>query len=832
MEIFLIRKAERKDYGMKKKTKLLSIGLSMVMAVSVSACGSSAGGNASGTAASDKTGAKNYVYKEDVVSNGSKYQASEINSMSFCKERIYDFGYHYADDGSATFFAENYKADGSDYKSFEIKGAENVTFSYPTVDTDGNIYVARITYAAGDQPAVPAGALEDAAPVVETDTAGTDSAVAEDTGADASETASTVSSSTDIAVSEDTAATDAGASESTDAATSDQTELVKYDSTGKEIWKIQMGKGVPADSGYYINGISFSEKYGLFISDSVAVNLYNPKDGSLTKKVMDVTDGSAPSVYAIRSGKVLIATYESNGISFRELDMTTGKESDPLPISKELSNYSSYYTGPDYDLYLTGSDGISALNIGDTKVTRLVDFVDSDIDASYVGAACIVSSTQIAAVISGTDNDYTLAVLTKVPPKDVADKKVITMGCTYIDYRVRSEVIKFNKSSSDYRIKILDYSQYNSEDDYNAGLTKLNTDIVSGNTPDLMILDSSMPSDSYISKGVLKNLDGYFKKDEELQKNKYLTNILEAFQSNGKMYTVMPSFSIYTVAAKTKDVGNVSGWTMEDLEKLRKKKNADYATLFGPTSQDAIMSMAMMLSGEDFIDWEKQDCSYNSDGFISLLNFISKFPKKDPTDANTDYSAYWREGKSLLNWAYLGSYNDYNNLKKGTFGDDITLIGFPTASKKGSVILPDFSLAMSATTKNDDGCWQFLRTFLTQEYQDAITGSFPVSETTLEKLGQAAMKNPTTTDENGKVTEEKQTWYIGGQEVEISPMTQEEVQTMTDFIKSLSVPYSYNQDIQNIITEETAPFLQGQKQAADVANIIQSKVRIYVNENS
>jgi len=262
MEIFLIRKAERKDYGMKKRTKLLSIGLSMVMAVSVSACGSSAGGNASGTAASDKTGAKNYVYKEDVVSNGSKYQASEINSMSFCKERIYDFGYHYADDGSATFFAENYKADGSDYKSFEIKGAENVTFSYPTVDTDGNIYVARITYAAGDQPAVPAGALEDAAPVVETDTAGTDSAVAEDTGADASETASTVSSSTDIAVSEDTAATDAGASESTDAATSDQTELVKYDSTGKEIWKIQMGKGVPADSGYYINGISFSEKYG------------------------------------------------------------------------------------------------------------------------------------------------------------------------------------------------------------------------------------------------------------------------------------------------------------------------------------------------------------------------------------------------------------------------------------------------------------------------------------------------------------------------------------------------------------------------------------------
>ena len=73
---------------------------------------------------------------------------------------------------------------------------------------------------------------------------------------------------------------------------------------------------------------------------------------------------------------------------------------------------------------------------------------------------------------------------------------------------------------------------------------------------------------------------------------------------------------------------------------------------------------------------------------------------------------------------------------------------------------------------------------------------------------------------------------IGGQEVKISPMTQDEVNTLTGFIKGLTVPYSLNQEVQNIITEETAPFLQGQKQAKDVADIIQSKVQIYVNENS
>ena len=43
---------------------------------------------------------------------------------------------------------------------------------------------------------------------------------------------------------------------------------------------------------------------------------------------------------------------------------------------------------------------------------------------------------------------------------------------------------------------------------------------------------------------------------------------------------------------------------------------------------------------------------------------------------------------------------------------------------------------------------------------------------------------------------------------------------------------SVNEELVNIITEETAPFFKGQKTAGETAEIIQNRISIYVKENS
>lgn len=93
------------------------------------------------------------------------------------------------------------------------------------------------------------------------------------------------------------------------------------------------------------------------------------------------------------------------------------------------------------------------------------------------------------------------------------------------------------------------------------------------------------------------------------------------------------------------------------------------------------------------------------------------------------------------------------------------------------------------------------------------------------------MKVDTYIDENGNEVESPDYYYMNGVDVEIKPMTQEEVENLKQMLYTFNQVYTYDQELMNIISEESAAFFSGQKNARDVASIIQSRVQIYVNEN-
>ena len=86
-------------------------------------------------------------------------------------------------------------------------------------------------------------------------------------------------------------------------------------------------------------------------------------------------------------------------------------------------------------------------------------------------------------------------------------------------------------------------------------------------------------------------------------------------------------------------------------------------------------------------------------------------------------------------------------------------------------------------------------------------------------------------DENGNKEEYEDIMYIGGEEIPISPMTQQEADELVEQLYSFTQVYKRDDTLENIIEEEAAPYFAGQKSAKDVAAIIQSRVQIYVNEN-
>lgn len=93
------------------------------------------------------------------------------------------------------------------------------------------------------------------------------------------------------------------------------------------------------------------------------------------------------------------------------------------------------------------------------------------------------------------------------------------------------------------------------------------------------------------------------------------------------------------------------------------------------------------------------------------------------------------------------------------------------------------------------------------------------------------MKKPVYEDEDGNIVEVEQTYMVNGVEIEITPMSREEVDGLIAYVKTVDRLYTYNESLLNIVMEEAAPYFAGQKKAEEVAGIIQSRVQIYVNEN-
>ena len=69
-----------------------------------------------------------------------------------------------------------------------------------------------------------------------------------------------------------------------------------------------------------------------------------------------------------------------------------------------------------------------------------------------------------------------------------------------------------------------------------------------------------------------------------------------------------------------------------------------------------------------------------------------------------------------------------------------------------------------------------------------------------------------------------------GEMIELYAITQEEMDLFMKLYESCGGVTSYNENISNIVNEETAAFFDGQKTAEETASLIQNRVSLYIQE--
>lgn len=392
-------------------------------------------------------------------------------------------------------------------------------------------------------------------------------------------------------------------------------------------------------------------------------------------------------------------------------------------------------------------------------------------------------------------------ILSLTSDKNYAKKTVLEIATIGSDNNLQKLVTSFNYNSSHYQVQIKDYSESNSID-LSTALTRLNTEILSGRYPDLICFSNISPY-PYIAKELLEDMgssifNGRINLDDIVIKN-----------ALGKqIYYISGAFDFETLVAKYSDFGDAYGWTMSEYLNIEKNLPSNVETIHNMT-QESFVEYIVSRYVREAVDWENGTCLFDTPEFIELLEAGSRI-RKTPEDANNMIYGYGPtlvgEGSQVaaLSWVedvWKLAFEEY------MAGCKLSFIGWPTVDGScGSDVHLISPVGIFRYGDNLEGCREFVEYMILNV--DTSSTFLPIYSELLKDKIEAAEKDselPMKLTENDVI----RFW------------------SLLSHMQNISL---YDDNIMAIVRRECKYCFSGDKTAAEVAKLIQSKVSLYIAE--
>lgn len=666
-----------------------------------------------------------------------------------------------------------------------------------------------------------------------------------------------------------------------------KTGLLHLDADGKELKRIEFNQTDENGNSFYVSNFFVDNSGNVYLSDWQNVYIYD-QDGN-KKTTVDLGENGG-ELCELKAGVVGVCYYkndeakpEESGRVFQEIDPATGKlTGDTVKLPDSAYNF---FPGDDvYDIYYDYNGNIYGYKFDTDTKDKVIDWIECDINSNNLNSYSILPDGRVIAFENSYDdgmekNTMQLIVMTRVDAASVVNKTVLTFACMYLDWNMRDAIVKFNRASNTHRIVVRDYSEYNTDDDYTAGIQKLNTEMLSGKLPDMIDINTySMPIEQYAAKGFLTDLYELIDADADLSRESFVQPVLKALESaDGKLYQLPQTFAVDTAIALDKVVGEYDTWNLAAVKDAMTKLQ-DGATVFDVyRTKSDILSTCISRNIDAFVDWENGAAHFDSDEFKALLEFANSFPDTydwENADEEDQDSAQNRmnAGKQLMSSFYVSSLEDILYQLTG-YNGKVKFVGYPSEDGTSNHAFQiDGAIAISSTCADKTAAWNFMKQFLNEEYQSSYNiWSFPINQAAFDAKLKEMMTEEYQTDDNGNVMKDdngnpiripKVTYYTDGNgtmtgystgnggvavmqasadgsvemgengEVNVYAMTQEQADEILGLINATTAVYGYDESIMGIITDEAAPYFAGEKSLDDTVNMIQSRVNLYVAEQS
>lgn len=225
-----------------------------------------------------------------------------------------------------------------------------------------------------------------------------------------------------------------------------------------------------------------------------------------------------------------------------------------------------FFPGEDNVLYLAGDQGVHRHVIGGSAMEQIVDASLSTFgNPSYhlLGMAALNNSEFMALF-----TDARLVHFTYDPTVPTVPSERIKAYSLTDNTMLRQAIAIYQTNHPEVYVEYELGMEKGGSVTRDDALKTLNTEIMAGEGPDLLILDD-MPVDSYIEKGLLKDLAPFV--DGKSGDEKLYDNIVDAFRRDGKIYAIPCEVNLPTIMGKEKYVSKMKDLAgiADGMEELR-----------------------------------------------------------------------------------------------------------------------------------------------------------------------------------------------------------------------------------------------------------------------
>ena len=400
--------------------------------------------------------------------------------------------------------------------------------------------------------------------------------------------------------------------------------------------------------------------------------------------------------------------------------------------------------GEDGTVYIIGNKGIHRHAVGGNMMEQIVDGNLSLLsNPSYTINDAIQLEGDAFLILFSNSKVVRFTYDSNVP---AVPENMVTIYSLKEDTNIRQAISFYQTKHPDsfvsYQIGMSDGDSMTRED----ALKKLNTEIMAGEGPDLLVMDN-LPFDSYVDKGLLLDLTDYL--TDYSKKEPLFDNVIEALKRDGKAYVAPATIAVPQIAGKTDGMERIVDLTglAEVVEKLREEKPGEdilgISNELGILKRFAATSAPKWITEEGTIDRDSigeylEQCRRIADAQMNGLDEDIRIAYEEQSERLAAYHGVTlTEVNRMLYLEIIGFIGGTQQLMAGWSEDEYTFTqmtsldqtkGFentkvvPMQGQCSHIFKPASMLAISAASEQTDMAKEFMDTFLSAEVQGMYTG--------------------------------------------------------------------------------------------------------------